>query len=320
MGLKSTNPFVSSSWRSPPAVATLSSSVNNNNDDDNNTTTSTSNAAAVTSRIKPTVHKRGNTNVKKIKFHSASCMDRTQQETAFHPLDVTVPQQAHKIRQRQKTIAKGKNTIGYDEYRKQVPLHKRHKFSMETPSTPDPTLDIPNKQWNGMVKAWRIALHKYDPVDLQQSFAKAHAEEQLLDNNQVSDSCTPSKSSLSLSSSLTVKERELEQAKSMGLLDLVQLGGGNDEVDPTRATKTSTTTTVVTSTFSQNESVIMQMETTTTTLGITENREMSILDEWEQQAQANGEEDDDDYDFHHSILRSDGGDDSDDDDDDDDLL
>ncbi|KAG7365887.1 histone RNA hairpin-binding domain containing protein [Nitzschia inconspicua] len=289
----------------------MSSLVNTNNNNTNNdhTTThnSTSNIAAI-SRIKPTVHKRGNTNAKKIKFHSTSCMDTTQQETAFHPLDVTVPQQAHKIQQRQKTIAKGKNTIGYDEYRKQVPLYKRHKFSMETPSTPDPTLDIPNKQWNGMVKAWRIALHKYDPVDLQQSFAKAHAEEQLLANNQpvVSDGSTPSKSSSSSSSSsssLTVKEQELEQAKSMGLLDLVQLDGGNDAATTTAAAAAAA---VVTSTFSQDESV-MQMETNTTALGITDNsKEMSILDEWEQQAKANGEDDD---------LLSDGGDESDDDDD-----
>jgi hypothetical protein len=25
---------------------------------------------------------------------------------------------------------------------------------MDTPSTPDHTLDVPNKKWNGMVRAW----------------------------------------------------------------------------------------------------------------------------------------------------------------------
>jgi histone RNA hairpin-binding protein len=56
--------------------------------------------------------------------------------------------------QRQKQINKGKNTVGYDEYCRRVPKDQRRPRCMDTPSTPDYTLDIPNRQWNGMVKAW----------------------------------------------------------------------------------------------------------------------------------------------------------------------
>jgi len=37
---------------------------------------------------------------------------------------------------------------------------------MDCPMTPDHTLDIPNKRWQGLMNAWRRALHKFDPPDL----------------------------------------------------------------------------------------------------------------------------------------------------------
>lgn len=103
---------------------------------------------------KPSVQKRGNTVTKKIRFHSVSCDDMAKQDAVFHRLDAADPEQGRKIAQRRKAIAKGKNTVGYDEYCRQIPRDKRRKRSMETPTTPDYTLDIPNKKWNGMVKAW----------------------------------------------------------------------------------------------------------------------------------------------------------------------
>lgn len=109
--------------------------------------------------MKPTVLKRGNTAAKKIKFHSVSCEDAAKQESVFHKLDVSNPEQAHKMQQRQKAVEKGKNTVGYDEYCRQVAKEKRRQRSMETPSTPDYTLDVPNKKWNGMVKAWYVGHH-----------------------------------------------------------------------------------------------------------------------------------------------------------------
>lgn len=62
-------------------------------------------------------------------------------------------------------VQKGKNTVGYDEYIQKVPKESRRKIG-DHPVTPDHRLDIPNRRWQGQVKAWRISLHQYDPKDL----------------------------------------------------------------------------------------------------------------------------------------------------------
>ena len=41
----------------------------------------------------------------------------------------------------------GKNTIGYEEYIKQVPKHRRKPRCPDHPQTPDYTLDIPARRW-----------------------------------------------------------------------------------------------------------------------------------------------------------------------------
>ena len=41
----------------------------------------------------------------------------------------------------------GKNTIGYEEYTKQVPKHRRKPRCPDNPQTPDYTLDIPARRW-----------------------------------------------------------------------------------------------------------------------------------------------------------------------------
>ena len=84
----------------------------------------------------------------------------------FRDLDPSNPVEAKRITTRQKQILKGKNTIGYDEYTRQVPKENRKKI-IEHPSTPNYKADIPNRRWLGLVKAWRISLHRYDPKDLQ---------------------------------------------------------------------------------------------------------------------------------------------------------
>ena len=71
-------------------------------------------------------------------------------------LDPKNPVHANRIQQRHKMIQKGKNTAGYDCYVQQVPKHKRAPRSMITPSTPDATLDIPTKRWQGQVRAWYV--------------------------------------------------------------------------------------------------------------------------------------------------------------------
>lgn len=69
------------------------------------------------------------------------------------------PSSAHtRVAQRQKMIAKGKNTAGYDAYRRQVPVEQRRPRSMDTPSTPDVHRDVPNKRWQGLVRAWYVVI------------------------------------------------------------------------------------------------------------------------------------------------------------------
>eukprot|EP00546_Thalassionema_frauenfeldii_P020313 CAMPEP_0178895248 /NCGR_PEP_ID=MMETSP0786-20121207/479_1 /TAXON_ID=186022 /ORGANISM="Thalassionema frauenfeldii, Strain CCMP 1798" /LENGTH=103 /DNA_ID=CAMNT_0020565453 /DNA_START=299 /DNA_END=610 /DNA_ORIENTATION=- len=74
--------------------------------------------------------------------------------------------------------------------------------------TPDHTLDIPTKRWQGLVKAWRKALHQYDPPDLAKAMeAEAIAEKSL---------------------ERTVKDKELATAQAEGLL--VDLQPRSDDV------------------------------------------------------------------------------------------
>lgn len=80
----------------------------------------------------------------------------TQQQPSndFSTLDPTDAVQSRRIQQRRRTILRGKNTVGYTEYLKAVPKHKRRPRNMKYPVTPNHTVDIPNKRWLGLVKAW----------------------------------------------------------------------------------------------------------------------------------------------------------------------
>jgi hypothetical protein len=79
-----------------------------------------------------------------------------QWEEEVRRLDPEDEVQANRLQQRRKTILKGKNTAGYDRYLEQVPKSKRVPRSMDTPSTPDPSLDISTKRWQGQVRAWYV--------------------------------------------------------------------------------------------------------------------------------------------------------------------
>eukprot|EP00741_Cyanophora_paradoxa_P007052 tig00001073_g6823.t1 len=68
-----------------------------------------------------------------------------------------------RLRQRQKQIDLGKNTIGYQNYVKAVPKNKRRRTDPNTPNTPDKTRVMPKRRWDQEVRAWRRALHEYDP-------------------------------------------------------------------------------------------------------------------------------------------------------------
>lgn len=61
---------------------------------------------------------------------------------------------------RQKQIDYGKNTLGYENYIKQVPKHTRTK---EHPSTPQKHLKYSRRAWDGLIRVWRKQLHCFDP-------------------------------------------------------------------------------------------------------------------------------------------------------------
>lgn len=80
---------------------------------------------------------------------------RQKMDWDLEPFDKLHPDEnAQRILSRYKMILKGKNTVGYTQYIQQVPKQQRRIRSMDTPQTPDHTLDIPAKRWQGLVKAW----------------------------------------------------------------------------------------------------------------------------------------------------------------------
>jgi histone RNA hairpin-binding protein len=150
-----------------------------------------------------------------------------QTEEEFPKLNQSDPVHARRIQQRRREVAKGKNTIGYDKYIKKVPKHKRRLRSMQHPSTPDHTRDIPNKRWQGLVKAWRKALHQYDPPDLMKAFDQAAAED---------GKKTPAKKAPDTTS---VQAKQLSQAVEQGLLVDVSPQQGSDTIEVSPATLVS---------------------------------------------------------------------------------
>lgn len=63
------------------------------------------------------------------------------------------------LSRRQKQIDFGKNTVGYDAYRKKVPKYKREPGQ---PRTPPMNVKYSRRAWDGLIKVWRRKLHDWD--------------------------------------------------------------------------------------------------------------------------------------------------------------
>lgn len=66
-----------------------------------------------------------------------------------------------KLASRQKQIDYGKNTTGYAMYVAQVPRNQRKRG--DHPWTPNKFQICSKRSWDGQVRKWRRALHKFDP-------------------------------------------------------------------------------------------------------------------------------------------------------------
>ena len=128
----------------------------------------------------------------------------------FRKLDPNNPVEANRMKTRYNQIAKGKNTVGYDIYKQKVPKHKRKKIK-EHPSTPDHKADIPNRRWLGLLKAWRISLHQYDPKDFQ-SDLNSISKKQDLDGQERNSEKACKKQEPD-----NVKDQQIAEASSKGL-------------------------------------------------------------------------------------------------------
>lgn len=61
---------------------------------------------------------------------------------------------------RQKQIDYGKNTLGYENYTRQVPREQRTR---DHPKTPPKHIKYSRRAWDGLVRVWRKKLHCFDP-------------------------------------------------------------------------------------------------------------------------------------------------------------
>lgn len=84
----------------------------------------------------------------------------------------------HRLEQRQKQIDFGKNTVGYQKYIQTVPRSANAKLLFNNkqfvclvrwerksshPVTPDKHKAASTRAWQGQMRVWRRALHKFDP-------------------------------------------------------------------------------------------------------------------------------------------------------------
>lgn len=69
------------------------------------------------------------------------------------------------LTRRQKQIDFGRNTVGYDNYRRQVPKNRREPGQ---PKTPNMNMKYSRRAWDGLIKVWRKKLHDWDESKAQE--------------------------------------------------------------------------------------------------------------------------------------------------------
>jgi len=84
-----------------------------------------------------------------------------------------------KIASRQKQVDYGKNTLGYENYLKQVPRHTR--TYPEHPRTPDVARKCSKRSFDGTIRKWRRMLHKYDPTGSDSKRRRSDSDSALSD-------------------------------------------------------------------------------------------------------------------------------------------
>ncbi|VVC91238.1 histone RNA hairpin-binding protein [Leptidea sinapis] len=82
------------------------------------------------------------------------------------------------LTRRQKQIDYGKNTVGYHNYIKKVPIDKRKK---EDPKTPEKFTKYSRRSWDMLIKIWRRKLHDYDDSAKDVKFESDNLNEGLSD-------------------------------------------------------------------------------------------------------------------------------------------
>ena len=80
-----------------------------------------------------------------------------------------------KLASRQKQIEYGKNTTGYSLYTSLIPRNQR-KRGGDHPWTPNKFQICSKRSWDGQVRKWRRALHKFDPNETSELTDETKAE------------------------------------------------------------------------------------------------------------------------------------------------
>lgn len=82
----------------------------------------------------------------------------------FRPSKDEIESDPAVLARRAKQIDYGKNTIGYDNYRKLVPRASRE---IGEPRTPNRHKKYSRREFDSLIRRWRIQLHRYDPEDIK---------------------------------------------------------------------------------------------------------------------------------------------------------